>query len=121
MRRLAIIDPRDGHQPAGNETRTVHVALNGEIYGHRELARLLSERGHRLQTRRDTELIAHLYEDRGMTFLNDLRGMFALALWDARRRRLVLARDPFGIKPLLLHRSPRRLAFASELRALLPP
>jgi asparagine synthase (glutamine-hydrolysing) len=119
VRRLAIVDPAHGHQPASDESGDIRVVLNGEIYGHRELARDLRGRGHALATRSDTELLAHLYEERGPDFVRGLRGMFALALWDARERRLLLARDPFGVKPLLIHRTGRRIAFASELRALL--
>ena len=119
VRRLAIIDPARGQQPASNEAGTVHVVLNGEIYGRREIARDLTRRGHELASHSDTELLAHLYEDRGSDFVRGLRGMFALALWDSRERRLLLARDPFGIKPLLVHRNEQRITFASELRALL--
>jgi asparagine synthase (glutamine-hydrolysing) len=118
-RRLAVIDPPGGHQPAASEDGRVRVVLNGEIYNFRALRAELARRGHRLAGRGDTEILAHLYEDHGPRFLPRLRGMFALAIWDARRRRLLLARDRFGIKPLLYALDERRLAFASELRALL--
>jgi asparagine synthase (glutamine-hydrolysing) len=118
MRRLSIIDLPGGDQPIANEDGTVHVILNGEIYNYRALREELVRAGHRFATQGDTEVIVHLYEDRGTRFLDDLRGMFAIALWDSVRRRLVLARDPFGIKPLHWSQSRGRLAFASELRAL---
>jgi asparagine synthase (glutamine-hydrolysing) len=119
VRRLAIIDPAQGDQPIASEDGLVQVVFNGEIYNHRELRRDLRRRGHRFETGCDTEVLVHLYEERGPRFVHALRGMFAIALWDARERRLVLARDPFGIKPLLYALDDRRLAFASELRALL--
>jgi len=119
VRRLAIIDPEGADQPVASEDGRVQVIFNGEIYNHVELRRDLRRRGHEFRTRGDTEVLVHLYEERGLRFVDDLRGMFALALWDARERRLVLARDPFGIKPLLYALDDRRLAFASELRALL--
>jgi asparagine synthase (glutamine-hydrolysing) len=117
-RRLSIIDLEHGDQPLANEDGTVVVVQNGEIYNHDELRRSLERAGHRFSTRSDTEVIAHLYEQHGDAFAGRLRGMFALGLWDARRRRLVLARDRFGIKPLLYRQDGDALAFASELRAL---
>jgi asparagine synthase (glutamine-hydrolysing) len=119
IRRLAIVDPAGGHQPLTSEDKAVHVVCNGEIYNAPALRRDLERRGHRFRTRSDIEVIAHLYEERGPHFLHALRGMFALALWDAPERRLVLARDPFGIKPLVYALAPGRLAFASELKALM--
>ena len=118
-RRLAVIDPPGGHQPAASEDGRVRVVLNGEIYNFGVLRAELARRGHRFTGRGDTEVLAHLYEEEGPRLLPRLRGMFALAIWDARRRRLLLARDRFGIKPLLYALDDRRLAFASELRALL--
>jgi asparagine synthase (glutamine-hydrolysing) len=121
MRRLAIIDLLGGDQPQSNEDGTIHVVQNGEIYNYRELRRELAGRGHTLRTESDTEVLVHLYEDLGPPFAERLRGMFAVAVWDERRRRLVLARDRFGIKPLFYARSGGgggTLAFASELTAL---
>jgi len=119
MRRLAIIDLTTGHQPVGNEDGTVQVVLNGEIYNYRELRDELLARGHRLRTTGDTEVIAHLYEDLGDACLSKLRGMFGLAVWDERRRRLLVARDRLGIKPLYYAEVGGRLAFASELKSIL--
>src|SRR4051794_169055 len=118
-RRLSIIDLEGGHQPIANEDATLHVVQNGEIYNHAELRRELEARGHAFRTRCDTEVLVHLYEEHGPDFVERLRGMFAIALWDGRRRRLLLARDRFGIKPLYVHRRDGQLAFASELKALM--
>jgi asparagine synthase (glutamine-hydrolysing) len=117
-RRLSIIDLETGDQPRSNEDGTIRVVQNGEIYNYRELRERLVARGHRFTSRGDTEVLAHLYEDEGIDFVRNLRGMFAIALWDARNERFVLARDPFGIKPLHYRRSGQTLAFASELKAL---
>jgi asparagine synthase (glutamine-hydrolysing) len=117
-RRLSVIDPAGGDQPLENEDGTIRVVLNGEIYNHRELRADLERRGHRFATASDTEALVHLYEERGAGFVTRLRGMFALALWDSRRRRLLLARDPFGIKPLYYCTERGVLAFASDLGAL---
>jgi asparagine synthase (glutamine-hydrolysing) len=116
-RRLAIIDLQTGDQPIANEDGSVHVVQNGEIYNYRELRAEL-ESDHRFSTTGDTEVIVHLYEQHGDRFAERLRGMFAIAIWDSRRRRLVLARDRFGIKPLYFRALPEGLEFASELRAL---
>ncbi len=118
VRRLAIVDIPGGAQPLAGEDGRVQVVCNGEIYDHARWRRELARRGHRLRTRSDCEVLAHLYEERGPQFVAELRGMFALALWDARRRRLVLARDRFGIKPLVYAVVGGRLAFASGLQAL---
>jgi asparagine synthase (glutamine-hydrolysing) len=117
-RRLAIIDLAAGDQPIANEDGTVHVVQNGEIYNFRELRADLEQRGHVFRTRSDTEVLAHLYEDRGPRFAEALRGMFAVAIWDERAQRLVLARDRYGIKPLYYWQSGTVLSFASELKAL---
>lgn len=118
MRRLAIIDLAGGDQPQSDESGHVHVVQNGEIYNFRELRRSLIRAGHRFRSDSDTEVMVHLYEDHGPGFVELLRGMFALALWDDRRRRLVLARDRFGIKPLFYRHAEDELSFASELTTL---
>jgi asparagine synthase (glutamine-hydrolysing) len=118
-RRLSIIDVQGGHQPLSNEDETLWVALNGEIYNYQELRAELEARGHRFRTRCDTEVLVHLYEDVGEGFVQRLNGMFAFALWDARLRRLLLARDRCGIKPLYYAATGGCFAFASELRSLL--
>jgi asparagine synthase (glutamine-hydrolysing) len=119
-RRLAIVDLVAGDQPITNEDGSVVVVQNGEIYNYRELRDELERHGHhRFSTSCDTEVLVHLYEQYGTSFVERLRGMFALALWDRRARRLVLARDRFGIKPLYYRLCQRSLSFASELKALL--
>jgi asparagine synthase (glutamine-hydrolysing) len=117
-RRLAIIDLATGDQPIANENGRVTVVQNGEIYNYRELRHELERVGHRFSTSGDTEVLVHLYEEHGERFAERLRGMFAVALWDSERNRLVLARDRFGIKPLYYREAGDELAFASELRAL---
>ncbi len=119
-RRLAIIDlSAEAAQPMANEDGTLQLAVNGEIYNFQELRRDLVARGHRFRSHSDSEVILHLYEEEGADCVARLRGMFALALWDARRQQLLLARDRFGKKPLYYHYDPRQgLAFASELQAL---
>jgi asparagine synthase (glutamine-hydrolysing) len=119
MRRLSIIDVSGGHQPIPNEDGTIWVVCNGEIYNFQELRDGLLARGHRFRTRSDTEVLVHLYEDDGPRFLSRLRGMFALAIWDSREARLLLARDRLGKKPLYVRREPGRVLFASEAKALL--
>jgi asparagine synthase (glutamine-hydrolysing) len=119
VRRLAIIDLEGGDQPIANEDGTMHVVQNGEIYNYRELRHELERKGHRLATHSDTEVLVHLYEEHGPHFVDKLRGMFAIAIWDSRKRLLVLARDPFGIKPLYYRLTSDSLSFASELKALL--
>jgi asparagine synthase (glutamine-hydrolysing) len=117
-RRLSIIDLETGDQPVANENGTLHVVQNGEIYNYRELRRELERAGHSFRTQGDTEVLLHLYEAHGDQFAERLRGMFAIAIWDATHRRLVLARDRFGIKPLYYRHADSELAFASELRSL---
>ncbi len=119
MRRLSIIDLATGRQPVCNEDGTVWAVFNGEIYNFQELRRDLEARGHSFYTATDTEVIVHLYEERGAGCVEELRGMFAFAVWDEREQRLLLARDRVGIKPLYYWHSGGRLAFASELKALL--
>src|SRR6478609_6490341 len=117
-RRLSIIDLEHGDQPIANEDGSCVVVQNGEIYNYPELRRELERAGHNLRTRCDTEALVHLYEDYGVGFAERLRGMFAVAIWDARRRRLVLARDRYGIKPLYYRHAGGELRFASEVRSL---
>jgi asparagine synthase (glutamine-hydrolysing) len=116
--RLAIIDVAGGAQPLANEDESVWVVLNGEIFNFIELRHELEQRGHRFKTRSDTEVIVHLYEDFGDRFVDHLNGQFALALWDKKQQRLVLARDRSGIRPLFYTQHHGRLAFASEVKAL---
>ena len=119
VRRLAIIDIEGGDQPFFNEDGSVAVVLNGEIYNHDELRSELIDRGHRFSSRCDTEVLVHLYEELGDQMTERLRGMFAFAIWDRRRRRLFVARDRVGKKPLFWARRGARVWFASEMRALL--
>jgi len=119
MRRLSIIDVAGGHQPLSNEDGTLWLVANGEIYNYRELSRTLVAQGHRLRTRSDCETLLHLYEQHGDEFLTHVNGMFAFALWDSRRRRLLIGRDRLGVKPLYLWNDSRRLVFASEAKAIL--
>jgi asparagine synthase (glutamine-hydrolysing) len=118
MRRLSIIDLSTGHQPISNEDGTVWVVFNGEIYNFQHLRQELIARGHRFATNSDTETLVHLYEQEGAGGLERLRGMFAFAIWDSRKRRLLLARDRFGKKPLYYALLPEGLYFASELSSL---
>src|SRR5262245_15048903 len=117
-RRLAIIDVVGGAQPLANEDGDVHVVCNGEIYNHVRLRRELASRGHCFRTGSDAEVIPHLYEERGPDFVDALNGMFAVAVWDARRQHLVLARDRLGEKPLYHATTPAGLWFASEPKSL---
>jgi asparagine synthase (glutamine-hydrolysing) len=117
-RRLSIIDLPGGHQPIANEDESVWITFNGEIYNYRDLRPDLLARGHQFRTNSDTETILHLYEEYDLSFVDHLRGMFAFAIWDSRKRRLLLVRDRLGVKPLFYRLEPGRLAFASELRTL---
>ena len=118
MRRLSIIDLVGGHQPVFNEDRSIAIVFNGEIYNYRELRTWLLTRGHVMTTNSDTETIVHLYEELGDACVERLRGMFGFAIWDGRQRRLLIARDRFGIKPMYVAHGAWGLAFASELKAL---
>jgi len=119
MRRLRIIDLAGGHQPVFNEDRTIWVVFNGEIYNFRELRKELEDQGHRFRTNTDTEVIVHLYEELGPDCVHKLRGMFAFALFDEQNRRLLLARDRLGIKPLHYAQVGGKLFFGSEIKAIL--
>lgn len=119
MRRLSIIDLRGGHQPIHNEDESVWIVFNGEIYNFAELRREMEGRGHRFYTNTDTEVIIHLYEELGSDCVQKLRGMFAIAIYDEKRRKLLLARDRLGIKPLHYAFEKGRLLFGSEIKAIL--
>lgn len=118
-RRLSIVDPERGRQPVPNEDGSVYAALNGEIYNHREMRAGLESKGHRFRSSCDTEVLVHLYEQYDLGFLGKLQGMFALAIFDRRRRRVLLARDGPGMKPLYYTETENGLLFASEIKALL--
>ena len=117
-RRLSIVDLGNGHQPMSNEDGTTWITFNGEIYNHRELRPLLDARGHVYRSESDTETIIHAYEEWGVDSVSKLRGMFAYAIWDSVQRKLVLARDRLGIKPLYYAaKEDGTLYFASEIKA----
>ncbi len=118
-RRLSIIDVAGGHQPISNEDGSIWVLLNGEIYNYPEISAELRARGHKFTTRSDTEAIVHLYEEVGEECFSKLRGMFAIAIWDSNERRLLLARDRVGKKPLYYFMDSRHILFGSELKAIL--
>jgi asparagine synthase (glutamine-hydrolysing) len=118
MRRLSIIDVKTGHQPIRNEDESIWIVFNGEIYNHQELRNALQARGHRYRSRSDTETIVHLYEEYGRDCVHHLRGMFAFAIWDRARRRLFIARDRLGIKPLYYRYDSKTLLFGSEIKAI---
>lgn len=119
VRRLSIVDVEGGHQPVGNEQESVWAIQNGELYNHGEIRDRLAGAGHAFETRCDTEILPHLYEDAGPKFPQHLRGMFGIAIWDAARRRAVLARDRLGIKPLYYAIVGDLLVFGSELKSVL--
>ena len=118
MRRLSVIDPVGGSQPISNEDGTVQVVLNGEIYNFPELRTELENHGHRFRTSSDTEVIVHGYKQWGDGILERMNGMFGLAIWDAEKRRLVVARDAMGIKMIYYRLDNGRLTFGSEIRAV---
>src|SRR4051794_33438388 len=118
-RRLTIVDLSTGQQPLSNENGRVWIAFNGEIYNHAEIRQELERRGHTYRSRSDTETIVHAYEEWGDECVHRFRGMFAFAIWDAPRRRLLLVRDRLGIKPLYWSRAGDRLIFGSEIKAIL--
>src|SRR5512143_628455 len=118
-RRLSIIDLAGGHQPLSNETGSVWVTYNGEIYNHRDVRVLLEAVGHTYRTNSDTETIVHAYEQWGDQCVDRFRGMFAFGIWDAPRRRLLLVRDRLGVKPLYWAQVGTRLLFASEIKSIL--
>jgi asparagine synthase (glutamine-hydrolysing) len=118
-RRLSIVDLKTGQQPMCNEDGTVWISYNGEFYTHTDFIKELKGRGHHYKSTCDTETIIHLYEEYGLDFVDRLRGMFAFAIYDKRKDRLVLVRDRIGIKPLYYHYNGSRLCFASEIKALL--
>jgi len=118
-RRLSIIDLAKGHQPICNEDKSVWIIFNGEIYNFQELRNWLIKKGHIFQTNSDTEIIIHLYEEKGDDFVTDLRGMFAIAIWDEKKKKIVLARDRLGKKPLYYLADKTKLVFASEIKSIL--
>src|SRR5215475_8442956 len=119
MRRLSIIDIKTGHQPISNETNDVWIVYNGELYNHQDLRKGLEARGHQYRTHSDTETIVHLYEEHGRDCVHHLRGMYAFAIWDRPKRRLFIARDRLGIKPLYYRFDGKALLFGSEIKTLL--
>jgi asparagine synthase (glutamine-hydrolysing) len=119
FRRLSIIDLKTGHQPLSNEDDSIWIVFNGEIYNHYQLRRQLEARGHQFKTRTDTEAIVHLYEEYGKDCVRHLRGMFAFAIWDERKKKLFCARDRFGIKPFFYYLDDKKLVFGSEIKSLL--
>ena len=118
-RRLSIIDLKTGDQPIFNEDKSIAVVFNGEIYNYKKFKDGLIKKGHRFYTTTDTEILVHCYEEYGLDFLKDLNGIFAFALYDKNRRRLVLVRDHFGVKPLHYWYRKNRFIFASEQKAIL--
>src|SRR5882757_11568570 len=118
MRRLSIIDVKSGHQPLSNETGDVWIVYNGEVYNHGDACKDMEARGHVYRTHSDTESIVHLYEEYGPDCVQHLRGMFAFAIWDRRDRKLFIARDRLGIKPLYYRLTPENFLFGSEIKVI---
>src|SRR5215472_2656659 len=118
FRRLSIVDLDTGDQPMSNEDNSIWLVFNGEIYNHAAIRQRLEHGGHRYRSRCDAEAVVHLYEEYGPDCVHHLRGMFAFALWDGRRRKLLLVRDRIGIKPLYFAETPHALVFGSEIKAL---
>lgn len=119
FRRLSIIDLEGGHQPLSNEDGSIWIVFNGEIYNYKEIRRWLVDRGHQFKTEADTEVIIHLYEEKGPDCVKDLRGMFGFSIWDANKNLVMLARDHFGIKPVYYTETTDTIAFGSEIKSLL--
>jgi asparagine synthase (glutamine-hydrolysing) len=119
MRRLSIIDLKKGIYPITNEDGTLFLVFNGEIYNYLEIRHMLEAQGHRFSTDCDAEVIVHLYEEHGRKAVEFLNGIFAIALWDSRKRQLMLARDRLGVKPLYYHFDGRNLVFGSEAKSIL--
>ena len=118
-RRLKIIDLVTGDQPMSNEDGSIWLVYNGEVYNFKELREKLAKKGHRFSSRSDTEVIIHLYEEEGENLLSRLNGMFAFALWDEKKKKLLIARDRLGIKPLYYYVGEEEFAFASEIKSFL--
>ncbi len=116
--RLSIIDLEGGDQPIHNEDKSVWLVFNGEIFNYPELRQELLAKGHRFYTKSDTEVIVHLYEEKGIDLFHDLNGQFALALWDEKRGKLILGRDRLGIRPLYYYCKENRLVFGSEIKSI---
>ena len=119
MRRLSIIDVDGGHQPLHNEDNSIWTVLNGEIYNYKELRKELESKGHRFYTQSDAEVIVHSYEEWGDDCFPRFNGMYGMSIWDTKKKRLILARDPFGIKPLYYYNDGKRLIWGSEIKAIL--
>lgn len=117
--RLSIIDLDGGHQPMHNENKTVWITFNGEIFNYVELREALIKKGHRFQTQSDTEVILHLYEEKGEECVHDMNGQWAFAIWDSRRERMFLSRDRLGVRPLFYAKTPEGFVFGSEIKSLL--
>lgn len=118
FQRLAIVDVAHGDQPTCNEDGSIRVVFNGEVYNHRQLRSALAAHGHRFRNESDVEVIPHLYEEHGVAFVDTLDGDFAIAIWDATKKTLILARDRVGVKPLFVHTGDGTVVFASEMKGI---